>query len=153
VIAALLAAAVCAATPVHGEPLPQSGSLSSLHWVQATPRRAGIVGMLFAYDPSLGPRFALWAHGHEPKPGGRNMKVLWIVRNVHAGGLLVIRGRRLDARGSFRQQFGAVSDASAQPAKGSEFASIVDLPSGGCWSLDVRSGGAHGTFVVRGIEP
>src|SRR5207248_8302058 len=43
IFAAILASAICAATPVHGEPLPQTtNSLSALRWVQATPHRAGI---------------------------------------------------------------------------------------------------------------
>jgi hypothetical protein len=157
-IAALLAAAVCAASPVHGEPLPQSGSLAGLRWVQATPQRAGIVGMLFAYDPMLEPLsalpdFALWAHGQKPGPGGWSMKILWIVRNVHAGRSIVVRGRQLDGARTFRQAFAAVTDASPQPAKGFEYASIVNLPSGGCWRLTVTSGGARGTLVARGVEP
>ena len=49
-IAPLLAAAAlagsCPATPVHAETLPQSGSLSMLKWVQATPKRAGILPLM-----------------------------------------------------------------------------------------------------------
>jgi hypothetical protein len=163
-IAALLAAAslatpACAATPVHRGPLPQSGSLSALRWVQAEPHRAGIVGMLFAWDDRLQPdpaqpTFALWAHGVAPGPGPRaSMKVLWIIRNVHATGDLVVQARRLDGRGSWHAQFSRVFDASAHPAKGTEFASIVKLPSAGCWQLDVRSASVHGRYVVRAVEP
>jgi hypothetical protein len=155
--AASLAAAPCAATPVHREPLPASGSLSSLPWVQAEPHRAGIVGMLFGWDDRLQPNpeqptFALWAHGVAPGRG-YSMKVLWIIRNLHATGDLVLRARRLDGRGSWHARFQRVFDASAQPAKGNEYASIVNLPSGGCWRLDVTSGSVRGRYVVRAVEP
>src|SRR5207249_11488423 len=68
-----------------------------------------IVGMLFAYDPALErpgapPDFALWAHGQKPGPGGWSMKILWIVRNVHAGGSIVVRGQQLDGRKTFRDR-------------------------------------------------
>jgi hypothetical protein len=158
-LTALLAAtlaAPCPATPVHVDPLPQSGSLAPLRWVQATPYRAGIVGMLFAYDKqleddALRPTFALWAHG--VAPGGWNTKILWIVRNVHAQGLFTLRGRELAGTRTFRARFSRVTDASAQPAQGNEYASIVKVPAAGCWRLDVSSGSARGSLVVRVAEP
>jgi hypothetical protein len=158
ILAALLAAAACAATPVHGEPLPQSGSLSMLRWVQATPRRAGIVGVLFAYDARLQtaaepPTLALWSGGTAPPPNQFAMKILWIVRNVHASGTLAVRGRELGGTRTFRAQFQRVFDASPQPAKGAEYASIVNVPAPGCWRLDVSTGGARGSLVVRVVEP
>ena len=52
-IAALVAALTCAATPIHFEPLPQSGSLSGIPWVQGTPHRRGIFGVLYGYDAEL----------------------------------------------------------------------------------------------------
>ena len=150
--AAVAAALACPATPVHGEPLPQSGTLSSLKWVQATPRRAGIVGILFGYDGRLvdpaRPTFALWTRGVAPE--GWHTKVLWNIRNRHAGNDVAIRGRRLDAPGRFAQRFHAVgTDGSA---RGSFYASIVELPAAGCWRLDVGSGGARGTLVLRAVD-
>jgi len=158
-IGAFLAAAAlagsCPATPVHGEPLPQSGMLSGLRWVQATPHRAGIVGMLFGYDPRLedpaAPTFALWAHGEAPE--GWSTKILWIVRNVGVTGEIAIHGRELGGAATFRQSFSSVRDISAQPAKGYEYASIVNLPHGGCWRLTVSTGRAHGTLIVKAVEP
>ncbi len=146
-LAALLASLACAATPVHGEPLPKSGSLSPLKWVQATPHKAGIVGMLFAYDASIAgdpPHFALWAGGKAPPPGP-NQKILWIVRNTHAYGSLVVRGIELGGMDAFRQSFSTVG--------GREYPSIVVIPSAGCWRLDVSNGGAKGTLVVQAVAP
>jgi hypothetical protein len=151
-LAALIASVVCAATPVHGEPLPKSGSLSQLKWVQATPHRAGIVGMLFAFDRQISgdpPRFTLWAGGTAPPPDGRNQKILWIVRNTHAYGPLVVRGREVGHPVSFQESFTRVYDASAQRAEGLEYASIIEVPHAGCWRLDIVNGGARGSLIVQ----
>jgi hypothetical protein len=147
-LAALLAAAACTATPVHGEPLPRSGTLSQLKWVQATPRRAGIVGMLFAYDAQIAgepPRFALWAGGTAPPPGP-NQKILWVIRNRGQEGLLTVRGREVGGTDTFTQRFGSVG--AADPA-GTLYASIVSAPHAGCWRLDVSSGRVKGSLVVQ----
>jgi len=149
-IAALPAAISCAATPIHFEALPQGGSLSGLPWVQGVPHRRGIFGMLFGYDGELGTSFALFTHGESPR--GHSTKLLRIVRNRYAGGQIVLRGRELGGTATFRQWFGEVWDASAQPAKGHEYASIVNLPQAGCWRLDVKSGRARATFVVQAVD-
>jgi hypothetical protein len=117
--------------------------------VQATPHRAGIVGMLFAYTGT--PTFALWTRGRGPN--GQATKILWIVRNVHEGGGLVVRGTLIGASSTCRRTFPQVQDASAEPAVGHEYASIVVLPRAGCWRLDVSSGGAKGSLVVKAITP
>jgi hypothetical protein len=156
-LAAVALAGSCAATPVHGEPLPQSGSLlAQLPWVQATPSRAGIVGMLFGYDPKLEtglerPEFALWARG--VAPAGWSTKILWIIRNVHATAAITIRGSELGGRGRFRQEFRIVFDHSPERTAGRMYASIVRIPAAGCWRLDVSSGRVRGSLVVRAVEP
>jgi hypothetical protein len=140
ILATLLAAVTCAATPVHGEPLPQSGSLSSLRWVQATPHRAGVVGMLFADTGT--PTFSLWTRGRGPN--GVATKVLWIVRNVHAGLVLRLRGSALGGTTTFRQTF---------PVTGvRQYPSIVKLPHAGCWRLDLATGSARATLLVLGVD-
>jgi hypothetical protein len=152
---ALAAAAVCAATPVHGEPLPQSGALSPVKWVQAAPHRAGIVGMLAAFDETIAgvpPHFALWAGGRAPG-GGPNQKILWIVRNTGLDLSITIRGRELGGTATFRQQFTVVTDASPQPAKGAEYASVIVVPHSGCWRLDVSTGRAKGSLIVNAVAP
>ena len=137
IFAAILASAICAATPVHGEPLPQTtNSLSALRWVQATPHRAGIIGLLFADTRT--PAFSLWTKGQGPN--GLATKVLWIVRNVHGGRIVSLRGHELGGTTTFRQTFSTVGDG--------QYPSIVKLPYAGCWQLDLASGGARGTLVV-----
>jgi hypothetical protein len=154
-IAALLAAA-CLATPVQAAPLPQSGGMSGLRWVQASPHRAGIVGILWAYDVRLeesqAPTFALWTGGAAPE--GWAMKILWIIRNVHATSVIAIHGAALSGPGSFSERFNQVYDMSPEPASGKEYASTVDIPQAGCWRLDVSAGSrVRGSFIVRAVSP
>ena len=149
-LAALLAAAACAATPVHAAPFPNaSAGLAQLKWVQAAPKKAGLVGMLFGYDARLvdpqRPAFALWAGGKAPE--GWNTKVLWLVPIGRGDRSMVIRGRSLDGSGgSFMQSF-------VRAGGGGGYPSIVELPSAGCWRLDVSSGGVKGAFVVKAVAP
>jgi hypothetical protein len=147
-LAALFASLVCAATPVHGEPLPQSGSLSQLKWVQATPHRAGLVGMLWAFDADISgnpPRLTLWAGGKAPGKGP-NQKILWVIRNRGEAATIVVRGTQVGGTDSFVQRFNAVA---APDPEGSLYASIVDVPHAGCWRLDVSSGRVKGSLVVQ----
>ncbi len=157
-VAASALATACPATHVHREALPRSGDLSHLAWVQATPRRAGIVGVLFGTEPKFvdvpNPVFTLYAHGRSPT--GYATKILWIIRNSHAGGRVDVRGRQLDGRAVFFDRFSEVSDASPHPAAGHEYASIIDLPAAGCWRLTVDSSTdrrVRGTLVVRAVAP
>ncbi|HVH52348.1 MAG TPA: hypothetical protein VM690_09400 [Gaiellaceae bacterium] len=137
IFATLFAAAACMATPVHGEPLAQTpNSLSALRWVQATPNRAGIVGLLFADTRT--PTFSLWTKGQGPN--GPATKILWLVRNVHAGRVISLRGYEIGSATTFRQTFSTAGDK--------QYPSIVKLPYAGCWQLELASGGAKGTLVV-----
>jgi hypothetical protein len=147
-LAAVLASLVCAATPVHGEPLPQSGSLSQLKWVQATPHKAGIVGMLWAFDPDISgdpPRLTLWAGGKAPGKGP-SQKILWVIRNRGEAATIVVRGTQIGGTDTFVQRFNAVGAADPE---GSLYASIVNVPHAGCWRLDVSSGRVKGSLVVQ----
>jgi hypothetical protein len=149
VIAALAAAAVCAATPVHAAPYPHVESgLSQLKWVQAGPKRGRITGFLFGYDPRLvdahAPAFSLWTNGTAPE--GWATKVLWRVPLGRGDRELVIRGRSLDDGGTFEQR-------SVRAGGGAGYPSIVTLPSAGCWRLEVRTGGVKASFVVKAVAP
>ena len=114
------------------------------------PGKRGVFGMLFGYDAELGTLFAFYTHGVSPH--GHAEKVLWLIRNRHASGQIEIRGRQLDGAGTFRQRFSQVQDASPQPAKGREYASIIDLPAAGCWRLTVDMGLARATLVVLAVD-
>jgi hypothetical protein len=73
-----------------------------------------------------------------------NPKVLWISRRGARTGRLLIRGRRLDALGSFtwRQSY----------RSGYQFPSYVEVPAAGCWRVTVSSGGSSGSVVFEAVD-
>jgi hypothetical protein len=148
ILAAALVSLACAATPVHGAPFPKSGGLSQLKWVQATPHRAGLVGMLWAFDADISgdpPRLTLWAGGKAPGTGP-NQKILWVIRNRGEAPTIVVRGTQVGGTDRFVQRFHAVG---ATEPQGTSYASIVNVPHAGCWRLDVSSGRVKGSLVVQ----
>jgi hypothetical protein len=73
------------------------------------------------------------------------MKVLWQVRR-NWGTSLELLGTRLDAEGSFRQEFPMAYSPE------SYFPSTVDVPAAGCWSFTLRTGSLAGVLVVRAVD-
>jgi hypothetical protein len=123
----------CDATPVGAD-----------NAARVVPARSGISGLWSWRTPEGGA--LLYAGGRTPTGG--NTKVLWRARP--RGGTLVVTGSRLDAQGSFRQEFkGAGGPAGYWP-------SIVVVPEAGCWLLTVRivgQTGAAGILVARAVAP
>jgi len=76
------------------------------------------------------------------------MKVPWWV-DRNWGGVLELTGIRLDAQGSFMQQF---TLAGGVPGDRAVFPSIVDVPAAGCWLLRLRTGRLAGVLVVRAVD-
>jgi hypothetical protein len=110
----------------------------------ARPRSSGIRGG-WPWQ-SVGPA-SLHTHGHD---GDRNMKVPWWVRR-NWGRALTLTGTRLDADGSFRQEFGAaLTHDGAQDQM--VYPSIVDIPARGCWLLRLRTAQLAGVLVVRAVD-
>jgi hypothetical protein len=72
------------------------------------------------------------------------------LRQGDAGGRLVVRGRRLDRPGSFRQEFSAISYGGQQGAP--SYASIVDVPSAGCWQLQLSTGTLRASVVFQAVR-
>ena len=58
------------------------------------------------------------------------------------GGQLTVEGRNMDAPGTFRDTFAAISYEGQEGAP--SFASIIDLPSPGCWRLTLDDRRAEG---------
>jgi hypothetical protein len=112
-------------------------------WIAASPARARIYGAFSVSLPGV-EGAAIYAGGRFPD-GRTNTKVLWLVDDPHTA--LTVTGRRLDARGSFRQ----VVEAAASPAYA--FPSILVVPEAGCWLLRLRTSGSGGVVVMRALAP
>ena len=108
----------------------------------ARPRASGIEG---GWPWQLSGPASLTTHGHD---GDHNMKVPWWV-DRNWGGALELAGIRLDAQGSFKQQF---TIAGGVPGDRAVFPSIVDVPAPGCWLFRLRTGRLAGVLVVRAVD-
>lgn len=107
----------------------------------ARPLSSGIRGGWGPWRTSTGGAL-LYTHGHG---AGLNMKVPWWVDGKWGRSLELV-GTRLDADGSFTQEFPmALSPAGVFP-------SIVDVPAPGCWLFRLRTGRLAGVLVVRAVD-
>jgi len=105
------------------------------------PRSAGIYGGWSWRTTQNGA--LMYTHG--VGPGDLNAKVPWWVKR-NWGSSLELVGTRLDAAGSFRQEFPAALSPN------DVFPSIVDVPAAGCWLFRLRTGRPAGVLVVRVID-
>jgi hypothetical protein len=149
-LASFLAAAaisVCPVSHVHYVAYPGvTGGLGGVPWLETSNHSFYAHPFYWGSTP--------WAK--ERRTGARifttverrsvNPKVLWIARTTRVGSTLSIRGRRLDAPGSFsstvRRAFGAPP----------QFPSYVSVPAPGCWRVTVRSGKTVGSVVFAAVN-
>jgi hypothetical protein len=136
-IAALVAALTCAATPVHTEPMPTStGVLAKLPWVAAAPARAGVTGFVW-YRPFADNDGRALMYTNETAPGGAATKILWIIRNRHAASTVTVTSQELTTGQKMRQRFRQVGGGGVA---GHQYASIIRVPTAGCWRVTITSG-------------
>jgi hypothetical protein len=127
----------CGSTQVFAGPGPDAvgpdaiPGLEALRWAEATPAEAGIAAYSFRPAPEV--------LVVQPSPSGPSNKILWVTD----GGL----GANLDIT--------AHPDGSASPslhfsfpAAGRDYPSEIDLPTPGCWELDLGSTGAAMDLLV-----
>lgn len=133
----------------RGPLLPLSGRGAwpgQLPWVAASPTTTGIVGHLFYYDNQNVwkqrqlARLRIYSGGQSPD-GRLSMKILW--QTQRSGGVLLhVQGDRLDGAGSFSEQLSPTASNATQ------FPSIVNVPSAGCWRLALAAGTTTGHVTV-----
>jgi hypothetical protein len=143
----------CDATTVHYQFYEGEGpGLAQLPWITASPPSTGLVGYLFYYDstnPWKRERLSTLRmySGGESLDGRLSMKILWELRHGSAPPpLLGVIARRIDGPGSSSQQLPSTS------SNASQFPSIIDLPTPGCWRLTLRAGATTGHVVVHVVR-
>ena len=160
-IAAALAALACSAAPVHSDPYPgRAPGLGQLPWVRGTPASLGLVGLIWywprAWTDAGVTTARIYTGGRTPGPGnGPNMKILWAFLSPQAktalgAGRVVIKGQRLDVPGKTWQQFVEISYTGQHRVP--SYASNINLPSAGCWRLELTAGPLHATTVFNAIS-
>jgi hypothetical protein len=147
----------CALSHVRYDPYPGTGrGLSGIPWIQGRPASSGLVALLWYWPEEwTRPRVRrarIYTRGKAPR--GWNTKMMWVwvgdAARSRGGSRLVVRGRRLDGPGSFRQSFGAIGYAGQDGAP--SFASIIDVPRPGCWRLSLSTGSLRGTVTMRAVR-
>ena len=150
----------CQAAVVHYTHYPGSGrGLGSLPWIAGEPASQRLVGLLWYWSESWRAgnvtQARIYAGGVSPgAQGAPRMKILWAFlapaakRDLGAG-KLVIKGQRLDGPGKSWQQFTAIGYAGQNDVP--SYASIVDLPTPGCWRLSLTAGGLHATTTLQAL--
>jgi hypothetical protein len=149
--------ASCATALVHYTPAPGARQLdlSDLPWVRGEPEESGLVALLW-YWPRP------WVHQRLTEgriftggvaPAGYNVKVLWmfVSSGARARGSrsVVVHGTQLDGTATFQERFSRIGfDSDAGPPA---YASIIDVPSAGCWRLEIRSGQLKARVSLRAI--
>jgi hypothetical protein len=145
----------CGAARVHYTPYPGGApGLGQLPWVRGTSRGLGLVGLLWYWptewrDKQID-RALIYPGGKAP--AGYNTKILWAFLSAKAkrtfnGGNLIVRGQRLDGLGKTWQQFVGIGYEGQDGAP--SYASIISLPSEGCWRLQLGAGGLRASVVFQ----
>lgn len=137
----------CPITPVFtgssGKP-----DLDFLPWMKAEPTSSGIVAHLFFVSPEFATTHTYGPlHTGGGYPDGRSTKILWSIANPNTSAALEITGKKLSAVDEiFQQTFPMASSPQG------DYPSIVNVPTAGCWQLQLTSGTdtATVTFWVVG---
>jgi hypothetical protein len=149
----------CPATTVHYTRHAGLGEqLGSLPWIGGSPAAQQLVGLLWywpeAWRAEGRAKATIYSGGRGPD-GRTTMKILWIflapkARSAPGAGQVVIKGHRLDGAGTSWQRFVEIS---YRGQNGVPYASTVDLPSPGCWRVDLSAGPLHASTVFEAISP
>jgi hypothetical protein len=130
--AAVPVAGGCAGTQVFRGGAPDAGPATN-PWAAAAPSSSGIVAYFFHEPPGL-------VIAHE---AGVGSKVLWVARGA-AAPELDISARPAESPSA--SPIGIVAPEASSPS--GTYPSTIDVPTPGCWELDVTVGAAHGSIAI-----
>jgi len=83
------------------------------------------------------------------------MKILWAflapkAKQATDDQMLTVKARRLDGPGKTWQRFTSIGYAGQNGAP--SYASIIDLPTPGCWRIEATAGSLHGVATFRALS-
>jgi hypothetical protein len=134
----------CGSTRVFAGPGPDAqgpnaiAGLAGLRWAPATPAEAGITAYFFRPTPEL--------LVVQPSPSGPSNKILWVTDGSPGANLVIAAYPAGSASPPIHFSF---------PATGLDYPSEIDLPTAGCWQLELGSSGATIDVLVgaTGADP
>lgn len=135
----------CATTPIQTKPFP--GTLRDLRWIAAAPLSSGITGHLFYGHNAHGTAAEMHIHGMMPDGGAT--KILWVISHGNVGATITIDGHNLSGMGQTHQDF---PSAGSSGVPGSQYPSIIVVPTPGCWQFHMRSGSMVGIVILRVVK-
>lgn len=138
----------CPITPVYFGQSANDSSLSGIPWIEIHASSSKIKAYLFFAGPisSNTPTYQL-LHTGGSYLDGKSTKIMWVIDDPHASDTVIIIGRKLlSSNGTFQQSFPMASSPIGT------YPSTVNVPTPGCWLLQVKSGSttANATFWVVG---
>jgi hypothetical protein len=139
--------ATCPVNPVYAGSLGIAG-LTDVPWVKADPLSSQITAFLFFVEPTYRQTHTyqpLHTGGRYPD-GSRNTKILWVLNVSTPPDIVVITGVKVS---SPHETFQETFPMAGAPGPGWDYPSIVNIPSPGCWQLQVN-GAASIIFWVSG---
>lgn len=133
----------CHTTPVYFDSSNNKAGLGNLPWAKTDASSFKVTAYLFFAGP-VSSKATIYRplHTGGKYPDGSTTKVLWVVDASDTPSVLEITGKRLlGIQETFQQTFpratGSVGD----------YPSIVNIPTSGCWQLDVKSGSNTATII------
>ena len=133
----------CHTTPIYLGHNTTIAGPEGVPWMKAESPSSGIIGYLFFIGPETSKNQAYQPlHTGGRYPDGRSSKILWVIDSPNASDTIEITGKKVPAtHETFRQSFPmALSPAGNYP-------SIVNVPTSGCWQLQLKSGTITGTVT------
>jgi hypothetical protein len=135
--------AECHATPIYlGHNTTLAGP-EEVPWMKAEPSSSGIIGYLFFIGPEASKNQAYQPlHTGGRYPDGRSTKILWVIDSSNASNNIEITGKKVSAtHETFQQSFPMASSPAGN------YPSIVNVPTSGCWQMQLKSGTMTGTVI------
>lgn len=138
--------ATCPANPVYAGSLGLTG-LDDVPWVKADPLSSQITAFLFFVEPTY-----KQTHSYQPLhtggsyPDGRSTKILWLLNVPAPPDTVVITGVKVSSpHETFQQTFPLAGSATP----GGNYPSIVNVPTPGCWQIQINRAASITVWVSR----
>lgn len=149
------AATTCVPPTVHRTQYPgHAPGLEKLPWIAGRPASTGLVGLLWYWPREWSDVRDARIFTRGTALHGASTKILWIftarATQKTADSLLTVTGGRMDGPGKFQDEFSGVGYEGQAGAP--SYASIIEVPTPGCWRLTLKSGSVTATVDMLAVR-